>query len=154
MLPVPAFHGAVHFARRVPLGDGGTFVIELFALAQADFDFDAGIFEIHAQRDDRIAVLLGFAEQGEDFLFMQQQPPDAHGIFIENVPLLVWADMHAADENFAVLEGAVSVLQVDRAGADGFHLGAGKLDACFQLVLDKVNSLTSFNFSNSSISLS
>ena len=46
--------------------------------------------------------------------------------------------MHALDEQLAVLDRAVGVLQVQRAGPDGLDLRAEKLNARLILILHKV----------------
>ena len=72
--------------------------MQFFTAAQTDFDLGAGIAEVDTQGDERVAVLLGFAEEGEDFLLVHEQTTLAHGIFIKDVSLFVGADMHADDE--------------------------------------------------------
>ena len=69
---------------------------------------------------------------------MHQELAVAKGVVVEDVPLLVRADVHADEEELAVLDRGVRIAQVDPAGAEGLHLGPGKGDAGLQRLLDVV----------------
>ena len=112
--------------------------MQLFALAQADLDLDARVFEIDRERDQRVPVLLGLAEQVADLALVHQQLAHAQRVLIKDVALFVGGNMHPAHEKLAILESAVGILEIDLPLADGFHLGARKLDARLVFILHKV----------------
>ena len=60
---------------------------------------------------------------------MHKQTATAHRISIEDIAVLVWAYVHADDEELAVLDVNIRVLEIDAACADALDLGAEKLDA-------------------------
>ena len=48
----------------------------------------------------------------------------AQRINVENIALLVRADVHAFDEGFVVLDENIGILEIGVAGAHGFDFGA------------------------------
>ena len=131
-------HGPVHFTGGVPLGGGVPLVVILLALAQADLHLHLGVLEIDAQGHQCVAVLLDESVELADLPLVHQQPPVPVRVPVEDVAMLVWRDVHAVDEQLAVLYSAVGVLQVHRARTDGFDLRAAQLDACLVLILHEV----------------
>ena len=131
-------HGALHVAL------GGAFchvlalVVELFALAETDLHLDAAVLEIQADGDQRIAGLLDDAVETSDLLFVHEQLAHAHRVAVEDVALLIGRDVHAVDKDFALVDRAPAVLEVDPALTDGFDLGAEQLDACLVALFDKI----------------
>ena len=69
---------------------------------------------------------------------MHQELPGAKGVLVENIPLLIGADMHPDDLHLSVFDQAEGILQVHIALTDGFDLGTGQRDARFIAVLDKI----------------
>ena len=112
--------------------------MQLFAFAQTDFNLHARAFEINRQRNDRIAVLLGLAEQVDDLALVHEQLTHAQRVLIEDIAFFVRRNVHAAHENLTVLERTVGILEIDLSQTDGLYLGTRKLDARFILFLDKV----------------
>ena len=70
------FHGAVDGTLGVALGGVGTLVVELFALAKAQFHFYAAMFEIERKRHQRVSLQLALLVQPPDLVFVCQKPPD------------------------------------------------------------------------------
>ena len=63
---------------------------------------------------------------------MQEQLFFAQRVAVEDVAVLVGADIHLLDENLAALDRCVGIGKVDLARADGFHLRAEELNSGFQ----------------------
>ena len=61
-----------------------------------------------------------------------------HRVLVEDVAVLVGADVQTAGEELAVLDGAEGVLKVYLPGADGFDLRAEQLDPGLIAFEDKV----------------
>jgi len=112
--------------------------VKLLALTQPKLDLHAAVLEIQAQRDQRHAVLHHARVQLDDLALVHQQPPGPHRIQIEDIAVLIGADVDAADEELAILDRTVGVLQIDVAAADGFDLGPGQLDAGLEALQNKV----------------
>ena len=69
---------------------------------------------------------------------MQQKLALAQRINVENIALLVGADVHAFDEGFVVLDENIGILEIGVAGAHGFDFGAFEGDAGFQCFKDEI----------------
>ena len=134
----PGLHGPVHLPFGVPPGGGLPLIIELLALGQADLQLDPGPLEVDGQRDEGIAVLLDPAEEPHDLPLVHQQPAGAAGVLVEDVPLLIGADMHPKDRYLPILDQAEGVLQVHIAQTDGFDLCARQLDPSLIPLLDGI----------------
>ena len=63
---------------------------------------------------------------------MCQKPPDTQRVLVEDVAVVVGRDVHALDQQFAVLNVHPAVLQVDPASPQAFDLGALELNAGLQ----------------------
>ena len=53
-------------------------------------------------------------------LFMRQQAAGAAGIFIKDIPLLIWADVHAFQDDLTIINICPGILQVDPRRHAGF----------------------------------
>ena len=131
-------HRALDFALGVTLCSGFALVVQLFALAQAQLNLDARVLKVQRQRNQRISLLLGLAEQRHDFLFVHQQLALAQRVFVEDVSHLIRADVHALDKDFAVAEDAVRILQAYRALTNRLDLCAEQLNAAFISLLNEI----------------
>ena len=109
---VTRFDDAVHFAACVAPGGAFALVVKLFAAAQADLDFDPGMFKINRKGDQCQPVLLHCAVKFPDFTPVHQQPPGTDGIAVEDIAVLIGADVHAVDVQLAVFDRTVCVFQV------------------------------------------
>ena len=69
---------------------------------------------------------------------MHEQTPGPVGVPVEDVALLIGADVHAPDEQLPVLHGAEAVLHVHLARPDGFYLRAVELNAGLEAVQDEI----------------
>ena len=69
---------------------------------------------------------------------MHQQAAGADRVPVEDIALLIGADVHPVDQHLAVLDDTVGILQVDVALADGFDLRAAQLEASLEFFLYKV----------------
>lgn len=69
---------------------------------------------------------------------MRQQAAGAAGIFIKDIPLLIWADVHAFQDDLTIINICPGILQVDPAGTQAFDLGADQFNAGFQRFDDKI----------------
>lgn len=135
---VLAFHGAVDVAFGIPRGGAGALVVELFALAEAQLQLDPPALEVERERHQGVALQLDLLREPPDLVFVRQQLAGAHRIPVEDVALFVGADVHALHHQFAVLHLDPGVLEVDRAGAQAFDLGAHQGDAGLQRLDHKV----------------
>ena len=118
------FQSPVNIPFGIPLGGVFPFVVEFFTLAQAQLQFHPGAFEIQGEGDQGIPLLFEQPQEPVDFPPVHQQFAGAHRIFIENIPFFIRADVHLFDKDLAIFDIAPAVFQVDRAGPQGFHLGA------------------------------
>ena len=85
-----------------------------------------------------MAVQLNGLTQFQDFLFVHQQFFGAHGITIEDISLLIGADVHLLGKQLAVVDRAIRVLEIDVARPQALDLGAKQLDTCLIRFLYKI----------------
>ena len=69
---------------------------------------------------------------------MHQKLSCPHRIKIKPVSLLIWADMYPDQKDLAFLYLNITVLKIDFAGAEGFHLRSGKNYPCLKFLINKV----------------
>ena len=58
--------------------------------------------------------------QMANLAFMRQQAAGAAGIFIKDIPLLIWADVHAFQDDLTIINICPGILQVDPCRRAGF----------------------------------
>ena len=132
--PVLFLHRALHVAL------GGAFchvlalVVELFALAETDFDLSFAFIEINRQRYERQPLLAGNAEQPHDLPAVHQQFAHTQRIAVEDIALFVGTDVHAVDEYFPVSDIAPGVLEIDLALPDGLDFRSAQDDTGLDLL--------------------
>ena len=96
------------------------------------------MLEIKRERHQRIALQLALLVQTPDLTFVRQKPPDTHRILIEQVAVVVRADVHPLYQQLAIFNIYPAVLQVDPAGPQAFHLGAFELHTGLQRFQNKI----------------
>ena len=69
---------------------------------------------------------------------MEKQLSGAKRVVVENIPLLIGADMCIPQVDLALLDTGEAVTQVRLARADGFHFRAGKCDAALIRLVDEI----------------
>src|SRR5699024_1267948 len=90
------------------------------------------------QGNDGIALLHDAGVELADLRLVQEELLGPQGILVEDVSVVVRADVHALDKGLAVADLDVAVLEVALARADGLDLRAKELDARLQLILYEV----------------
>ena len=128
--------GGLHF--HVVLGGGVALVVQMLAHAYAQLHLHPAVLQVQLQRDQRIALALHHLQELSDLGLVQQQLFGPHGIGVEDVALLVGADVHALHKHFAVLDPGVALLQVHTSLADGFYFRAVQGKTAFVGFLHKV----------------
>ena len=126
------FDCAVNIALGVPCGGISTLIVQLFAFAQAQFHFYTPLLEIQLERHQCVPLQFDLLLQMANLAFMRQQAAGAAGIFIKDIPLLIWADVHAFQDELTIINICPGILQVDPAGTQAFDLGADQFNAGFQ----------------------
>ena len=87
--------------------------------------------------------------------FMQQKPSGAKRVFIKDIPLLVWADVHVVNKSLSILNLDVAFLQAALTHAQAFYLCPCQRNACLYGFFNEIimiclfvlrNQLCSFSF--------
>ena len=81
---------------------------------------------------------LDLLAQAANLRFVRQQPPRAARVFVEDVALLIGADVDPFCYQLAVIDIRPGILEVYPTGAQAFDLGADQLNAGFQRFDHKV----------------
>src|SRR6266852_8751973 len=113
---------------RLPIGGfaalGLALVPELLAFGQGKFELYSAVFKIHAGGDEGEPALLRPANQLADFLPVHQQLAGAQRSVVEDVAVLVGADVAVEQPEFAVFDEPIGIFKVSAASPDRFDLGS------------------------------
>ena len=90
------------------------------------------MLEVERKRHKSVALQFALLVQPPDLVLVGQQPAGPQRVAVEDVALLVGADVHAPHIELAVLHVAPGVLQVHLAHAQALHFGAHQFDAGLQ----------------------
>ena len=121
LLSVLLFKRAFHFSFCGTLCIGISLIVKLFASAKTDLHFGPFTLEVYGKRNQSIAFLTHLAKEAHDLFFVHQKLACAVGIAVEDVTLLVRTDMHAEDQQFAVVYSAKGILEVDCTLSERFY---------------------------------
>ena len=133
-----AFHLSVDVTVGLLFGGGIALIIQLFTAAKSHLYLDVRALEVQLQGHEGIALLRHQTEQLKDLLFVHQEAAGTKGITVEDIAVLIGADVHLAHEQFPVIDGAVGVLEIDIARPQAFDLGAKQLNTGLVRFFDKV----------------
>ena len=117
-------HTTLDLAVGLGTGDGISLIIELLASAKAQFNLQFGVFEVHSQRNEGKALLSHEALQLHDLPLMHEQLAVTQRLTVEDITVLIGANVNTNRKQFAVLNATVGVLEVDTTRTDGLDLGA------------------------------
>ena len=129
---------AVDFPLGVPFGHGVALVVQVLAYAHAQVQLHAAVLQIHVQRHQCVALALHRAAQLADLTLVEQKTLGPQRVGVEDVALLIGADVHALNEDFPVLDHSEALFQVHLALAHGLDFRAFQLDAALDAFLDEV----------------
>ena len=110
--------------------NGVSLVIELFALRQSNVHLHIAAVEVYLQGNNRIPCRTHLMVPLANLRLMQQKPSGAKRVFIKDIPLLVWADVHVVDESLSILNLDVAFLQAALTHAQTFYLCPCQRNAC------------------------
>lgn len=99
-----------------------TLIVIVFAACQGQFQFSLAVLEIHFKRHQRITLFPGLAEEFDDFRLVHQQFSGAKRVMIEDISLLIRADMHMFNEYLVILDNGITVLEICLASPQGLDL--------------------------------
>src|SRR5581483_5626694 len=116
-------------------------VINMFPFREGNLALDQVLFQVKAGGHQGESPLLGAARELVDFLSVKQQPAVAERIMIQIAPRRVGADVAINEPDLTILNGRVAFLQINLALANGFHLGAGQLNARPELLQEMIKVL-------------
>src|SRR3989442_11248259 len=113
---------------RLPIGGfaalGLALVPELLAFGQGKFELYSAVLKIHAGGDEGEPALLRLANQLADFLPVHQQLAGAQRSVVEDVAMLVGADVAVEQPEFAVFDEPIGIFKVGASSPDRFDLGS------------------------------
>ncbi len=122
----------------IALGNGVTLVVFSLAAAKTKLQLHPAVLEVNLQRNERIPLTGNKTVQLADFVLVQQQLLGAHRILVENVPLIIGADVHALDPDFAIADLCPGFLQVYAPLPNTLDLSAEERQTAFVLLLHEI----------------
>src|SRR5207247_7813397 len=99
---------------------GLSFVPDLLAFGQREFNLYSAIFEVHTRGDERQPPLLRFTDQLANFFFMHEQLAGTQRSVVEDVAMLVGPDVAVKQPEFAIFDQAIGIFQVGPASSYRF----------------------------------
>ncbi len=131
----PVFvHGFAQLAPRFLFAFALAAVPLFFTACQGQFAFGNTIAKIDAQRNERQAFLLRFANQFLNFLAMQEQPATRERLMIERAAGAVLGNVAIHQPDAGSADFGVSIPEVRFAVAQSFHFGARQRHAGLHLL--------------------
>ena len=117
---------------------GFALVPHLLALGQRYLHFHPAVAEVQTRGDEGQSFLLGLADELIQFAAMNQQLSCAQRFVIEDVAVVIFTNVRVDEPQFAILDQAVSVLQVGAPVADGFDFGAAQSNSGLEFLEQEV----------------
>ena len=108
--------------------EGVSLIVQLLSSAKSDLDLDVLSRKVKREGNESISLLCHQTAKLHDLLFVHQKLSIPQRLSVENVALLIRADVHSHHKELSVLDGAIGILQVDRALTNAFDLGAEQGD--------------------------
>lgn len=96
-----------------------TLVVIVLARGQRQLELGPAVLEIDLQGHEREALFARLGKELHDFRLVHQEFPAAQRIVVEDIALIIGADMQVLDEKLAVLDARITVLEVGPSGAQG-----------------------------------
>src|SRR5262249_30291018 len=110
--PLFASQGALDIALSATALHIFTLIVLLFPLGQAQLHLGLAMGEIHACRNERQTSFLRLADETYDLTLVEQQLARPYRVVVETVRLLVLIDVGMQQEDLAVLDFGIGVLQI------------------------------------------
>src|SRR3954454_18138995 len=129
LTPEAFFHGAFYFAVRRFFGYFAAFVVLSFAAGDGDLEFDDAVFGVQLEGDEGFAFLLALADEAVYLFSVQQELAVAGGELALLPGVGVGRDVRTYQEDLAVPDARVALLEVGPALPDGLYLRSRQLDA-------------------------
>src|SRR6266511_4280871 len=133
----PRLANAVHLAGGVPLGDRLALVVGALAPCDCQLDLDELLLEVQPQRHQREPALGDPPGELVDLLAVEQELAGPGGLVPVVAGVRVRRDLHVQDD-LAVLDHGVGILERGATLAQGLHLAAAQRDASLEGVKDLV----------------
>ncbi len=105
----PPFHLTLHrfLFKSLPL------VKELLSLCESQIHLDPSVYKVKLDWNQRISLLIHFADEPSDLPFMKEELPCPQGGMIHSVGLGIRADMRVDEKDLTPFNIAVTIAQVD-----------------------------------------
>lgn len=103
-------------------------VIELFASAKTDSDLDVRALEIEGKGNEGISLSRYETRKLHDLALMHEELSRAKGVSVENISLLVGADMYTEGKELTLVDLAIGILEIYRTAPQRFYLGSIERD--------------------------
>ena len=118
--------------------DSIAFVMQFFASAKSEFDFDESVLKVHFERNERVTLLLDFSAEFVDFGAVEEQLSRATGVNVVVTAHLIRRNMCAEHKHFAVFDYDETISEVDCSETYGLHFTPDERDARLVGVLDEI----------------
>lgn len=130
---------SLEFALSVSILDGSAFVVQFFALGEADLYLGESFFvEPDLKGNEGVTLVFQFIDQFFDLSFTKEQFTFPRGRVVGIGAVFVFGDVQIAQPYFFPVDGAEAVVEAGLSAAQGFDLGTGQYHTRIVLVLDEI----------------
>ena len=113
-------------------------IVELLASGKTDLNFTPPALQVDLERNQCIALDLNGAGEFGNFRFVKQELPLAQRIAVEDIALLIRADIHSLDKGLSVVHAHIGFLDADLSLPDRLDLRAVKDNSALIFFFDKI----------------
>ena len=117
---------------------GLALVPQLLAFGQSELHLHSAVLEVHPRGDQGQSLLLRLADQLADLFAVHQQLASPQRGVVEDVAMLIRADVGVQQPEGIVLDQALRVLEVGEAAPDGLHFGPRQNHSGFKFFQQEV----------------
>lgn len=110
------------------------FVVQVAAFRQTDANFDAAFGEVHVERNQSEALLLGALGELVKLSLMNEQLTSSLWFVIHQVSLRVLVDVGSDEPQLAIANSSVRFFDRDFRVPNTLHFAAEQCDAAFKFV--------------------
>ena len=135
---IPHFEIPFGFPPLVFFGNVLTLIVKLLSFGQSNLHFYKTSFEVYFHWNNRVSFLRDLTDHLLNLFLVHQKLARPERIFVENISLLIWADMHTIEDHLPIFNMDKGFLDAALAHAHGLYFGSSKSDTGFKSLFEKI----------------
>ena len=135
---IPHFEIPFGFPPLVFFGNVLTLIVKLLSFGQSNLHFYKTSFEVYFHWNNRVSFLRDLTDHLLNLFLVHQKLAPPERIFVENISLFIWADMHTIEDHLPIFNMDKGFLDAALAHAHGLYFGSSKSDTGFKSLFEKI----------------